>query len=165
MRDLKNYVWLIPFLGIILCSIALVTPAAFFVNTIWNHEITNWIWGFFYERINISVTNGFYSDPLQLIPSVISSLMIVICIFILTFGLIKRRDDLKEGSINFPFYLILAVIIIVSTIFWMAMMEFAEQQIYDLSMWGRYSPRFGMIGLFIGAGVIICGILITKKNF
>ena len=44
------------------------------------------------------------------------------------------------------------------------MMEIAERNLYDLSMWGRYVPGFGVIGLFIGAGLIIFGGLIIRLN-
>jgi len=77
-------------------------------------------------------------------------------------GLVKHRDNLKKGSINLPKYIIPAIFIISSTIFWMVMMEIAERNIYDLSMWDRYVPGFGVIGMFIGAGLIIFGSLITK---
>ena len=162
MRDLKTYIWVGPYLGIILCSIALFAPAAFFENIIWNHEIINWIWGLFQDTFNSYVTNGFYEDPLQLIPSVITSSVILISILILCMGLVKHRDDLKKGSINLSTYIIPAVCIIISAIFWMVMMEIAERSIYDLSMWDRYVPSFGVIGLFIGAGLIIFGSLIIK---
>ena len=162
MRDLKRFVWIIPYLGIITCSIAILTPTAFFENVIWNHEIINWIWGYFLDTFNSTVSGGFYSDPIQLVSSVITSSIIFASILIITLGLIKSRDNIKKGSINLSIYIIPAVSIIISTIFWMVMMETAERNIYDISMWGRYVPGFGVIGLFIGASLIIFGSLFTK---
>jgi len=162
MRDLKTYMWVVPFLGIIMCSISLFVPAAFFENIIWNHEIINWIWGLFQDTFNSTITSGFYEDPLQIVTSVIASSIVLISILILCIGLIKQRSDLKKGSVNLYTCIIPAVCIISSTVFWMVMMEIAERNIYDLSMWGRYIPGFGVIGLFIGAGLIIFGSLITK---
>ena len=162
MRYLKRDLWIIPYLGIITCSIAILTPTAFFENVIWNHEIINWIWGYFQETFNSTVTGGFYRDPIQLVPSVITSSIIFASILIMAIGLVKHRDNLKKGSINLPKYIIPAIFIISSTIFWMVMMEIAERNIYDLSMWDRYVPGFGVIGMFIGAGLIIFGSLITK---
>ncbi|MHA1933072.1 MAG: hypothetical protein ACW96X_11050 [Promethearchaeota archaeon] len=42
-------------------------------------------------------------------------------------------------------------------------MEIAELSIYDLSMWDRYIPNFGVIGMFLGAGFIITGFIVIKK--
>ena len=162
MRDLKRDVWIVPYLGLIMCSIALFTPAAFFENIIWNHEIIKWMMGFFQNTFNSIVNIGFYEEALQLVPSVIASSIVILSILIIGIGLSKHRNDLKEGSISLPNYIIPAIFIIGSTIFWIVMMEIAEWNIYDLSMWGRYVPGFGVIGLFIGAGLIIFGSLITK---
>ena len=162
MRDLKIYVWILPYLGVIICIIALFTPAAFFKNIIWNHEIIIWIWGYFQDTFNSTVSTGFYTYPIQLAPSVIVSIIIILSISYIGVGLIKRRNDLKKGSINIFEYIILAISIISFTIFWMVGMEKAEQAIYGISMWGRYVPSFGVIGLFIGAGLIIIGSLLTK---
>jgi flagellar motor component MotA len=41
-------------------------------------------------------------------------------------------------------------------------MEEAEQAIYAISMWGRYIPGFGIIGLLIGANLIIFGSILNK---
>jgi hypothetical protein len=45
----------------------------------------------------------------------------------------------------------------------MIMMEIAELQLYGLSMWSRYLPHFGLIGMFLGATLIICGFFLIKK--
>jgi len=79
-------------------------------------------------------------------------------------GLIKRRNDLKEGRVKLPEYIIPAICIVSSLIFWMVGMEIAEGNIYDISMWGRYIPGFGVIGLFVGSFLIIIGSLLTKYN-
>jgi len=162
MQNLKRNVWIISYLGIIMCSIAMLTPTAYFENVIWNHENIIWIWGFFQESLNSTVSEGFYTDLNQLVSSVIASSIIIACIFIIALGLVKHRDDLKKGSIDLTNYIIPAICIISSTIFWMVMMEIAERNIYDISMWDRYVPGFGVIGMFIGAGLIILGSLLTK---
>lgn len=162
MRDLKKYAWIVPYLGILTCSIAIFTPAAYFENVIWNHKIIFWIWGLFQDTFNSTVTVGFYQDSLQLLPSIIGSSIILASILIIAIGLIKDRNNFNKGSINLSKYIIPAICIICSTIFWMIMMEIAERNIYDVSMWGRYVPSFGVIGLFIGASLIIFWSLLTK---
>jgi hypothetical protein len=105
-----------------MCSIALFTPAAFFENVIWNHEIIKWIMGFFQNSFNSVVNVGFYEESLQLVPSVIASSIVILSILIIAMGLIKRRNDLKKGSISLPKIIIPATCIISSAIYWMTMM-------------------------------------------
>jgi hypothetical protein len=162
MRNLKTFVWVILYLGVFVCSIALFTPAAFFENIIWNHKIINWIWGLFQDTFNSAVTSSFYEDPIQLVPSVITSSIVLISILFLGIELLRHRDNLKKGLINLFIYVIPAACIIFSTIFWMVMMEIAERSIYDISMWSRYVPGFGVLGLFIGASLIIFRSVLTK---
>jgi hypothetical protein len=165
MKDIKNYFWLIPFIGGIICLIAFLTPTAIFENIIWNHSIHNWIWGYFYETLGLTSVSRFYNDPLQLISSVIASTIIITCIMIILALNIKNRNSLKKGIISSASSLVPAILIIITTATWMIMMEIAELQLYDLSMWGRYLPNFGLIGMFLGAGLIISGFLLLKKSF
>jgi hypothetical protein len=144
------------------CLIALFTPAAYFENVIWNHQIINWIWGYFHDTYNSVVTTGLYEYPIQFGPSIVATSLIIISILYVGGGLILRRKDLKMGIIKLPEYIIPAICIISSVIFWMAGMEIAEQNIWGISMWGRYIPGFGVIGLFLGAFMIIIGSFMTK---
>ena len=162
MQNLEKYVWIVPHLGLVMCLIALFTPAAYFENIIWNHEIIKWTLGFFQNTFNSIVNVSFYEESLQLVPSVISSSVDILSILIIAIGLIKHRNDLLKGSINLSLIIIPAICIISSTVFWMIMMEIAELNIYDLSMWGRYVPGFGVVGMFIGASLIIFGSLLNK---
>jgi len=162
MRDMKTYVWILPYLGVIMCIVAMFAPAAYFENVIWNHQITIWIWGTFQDTFNSVVTVGIYSYPIQFVPSVVASALIILSILYIGVGLIRHRNDLKKGSINLAEYVIPAICIVSSLIFWMVGMEIAERNIYDISMWGRYIPGFGVIGLFIGACLIILGSVLTK---
>ena len=53
--------------------------------------------------------------------------------------------------------------IILSMIVWMVIMEVGEFESYDISMWNRYVPIFGVVGMFLGAGLIIMGYFLIKK--
>jgi len=169
LRNLKNYIWTLPFIGALICIISFFTPAAYFENIVWNHTIINWIWGYYYDKLvsrydqSITIENGFYSEPIQFISSFITSVIIVFCILIIILYSYKNRTNLKNGIIKSITSLFPAVIIIISTITWMIMMEIAELQIYGLSMWDRYTPNFGLIGMYIGATVIIVGFILIKK--
>ncbi len=105
----------------------------------------------------------FYSDPLQLLSSVIFSIIIIICIGVIGLSAYKHRKDFKNGIILKKYSLIPALIIIISVITWMILMELAESVIYNLSMWNRYIPNFGVIRMFLGASLIICGFVLIRK--
>ncbi len=164
MRDLKNHLWTLPFIGIIICFTSLLTPTAFFENTFWNHLIYNWLWGYFYEKLPSDVViRRFYNDPLQLFSSIFATIIIIVCLLIIITSFYKNRDKLKSGIIN-PFTSILpSIFIIIIMSIWMITMEIAELQLYGISFWLRYLPNFGLIGMFLGAGIIICGFLLIKK--
>jgi len=75
----------------------------------------------------------------------------------------KHRNDLKKGIIKLTTSLIPAILTIISMITWMILMEIAELRLYDLSMWNRYLPSFGVLGMFLEAGLIISGSFLIKK--
>ena len=162
MRESKTFIWVIPYLGLIICIVALFTPTAYFENIFWNHEIINWIWGFYQDTYNSIVTTAFYEEPIQILPSIISCIIIVFSIIIIGLCLIRYNKDIRRGLIKLPIYLVLALCVIASVILWMVMMENAEQTIWGISMWGRYIPGFGLIGLFLGAILIIIGSFLIK---
>ncbi|MFX1480827.1 MAG: hypothetical protein ACFFCI_22290 [Promethearchaeota archaeon] len=170
MRDLKEYFWTIPIFGIIICIIAFLTPAAVFENPQWNHTIVRWIWGLYYDELisiydeSVTIEIGFYDNPSQLLISIISSVIIIICIIIVSVPIYRQRTDLKNILTKPTTSLIPAILIIISMISWMIVMEIAEFEIYNLSMWNRYIPIFGVVGPFIGAGLIIIGYFINKKS-
>jgi hypothetical protein len=164
MRSIKNYFWIIPFLGVVMCIIALFAPAAYFENVIWNHEIINWIWGFYQDTFNSIITSGFYEESIQLLPSIIASSIIVGSIIASGIGLLRNRKNKKSGIVDLLVYILPALCIIIILFFWMVMMELAEQTIWGISMWQRYIPGFGIIGLFTGASLIIIGGLAIKYS-
>jgi hypothetical protein len=170
MRDIKNYFWIIPFIGIIVCVTAFLTPTAFFENVTWNHTIYNWIWGYFRGQIisqfdqSSTIESRFYDNPIQLISSILASAIIITCIMIITVSSYRQKDNLKKGIIKPATSLFPAIIIILTTSIWMIMMEIAELLLYNLSMWNRYFPSFGVIGMFLGAGIIIGGFFSINKT-
>ena len=162
MRELKAYIWVIPYLGLIICLVALFTPTAYFENVFWNHEIINWIWGFYQDTYNSIVTIAFYDEPIKILPSIILSTVIVISILVCGTCLIRDNKDIRKGLIKLVIYVGSALCVIASVILWMVMMEIAERTIWGISMWGRYIPSFGVIGLLLGSVTIIIGSLLIK---
>jgi hypothetical protein len=163
MKKIKNIIWFLPFAGIIIITFAFFTPTAFFENRAWNHTLSNWIWGFYYDQLNQTITIGFYSNPLQFLPSVISSVIIILCLGIIGFSSFKHIKDFKNGRIEVNYTVIPSFLIIIVVVIWMIMMEIAELVIYDLSMWNRYIPNFGVIGMFLGTLTILSGFVLIRK--
>lgn len=165
MRDLKQYLWIVPSIGMILCFIAFLTPTAYFENTFWNHTIYSWIWGYFYERQSVTILSTFYTYPLQLIPSIITSVIIITCILIVLISTYRSKKNEKQGKVRPAHSVVPAIFIIITIITWMITMEIAEFQLYDISFWDRYLPSFGLIGMFLGAGLTIIGFFMFKKYY
>ena len=117
---------------------------------------------YFQDTFNTVVTAGFYENPIQFAPSFTATALIILSILYIGRGLIKRRKDLIKGEVKLPEYLVPSICIISSIIFWMVGMEIAERNIYSISMWSRYIPGFGIIGLLIGANLIIFGSILNK---
>jgi hypothetical protein len=161
MKNLKKFTQTLPIIGVIICSIAFFTPASFFENIVWNHTIINWIWGFYSDQYNMTIINRFYSHPLQIIPSLICSVIFIVCLGItgiLSYKIIKKKEIMKTKYLLIP-----PILMILSVIIWMIMMEIAELVIYDFSMWNRYIPNFGLIGMYLGSLIIIIGFTLVKK--
>jgi len=62
--------------------------------------------------------------------------------------------------------IVLALLVIVSTLFWIIMME-SFYNAYGYNHWsatgGGYSPFFGVIGPFIGAAFIVVGSFVRRE--
>ena len=160
--NFEKYVWIIPYLGTVLCWIALPFPAACFENVIYNHQIVSWMWGFFEDIFNLLRISDFYSYPLQINTSIAVSIINVISLIFLSAVLIVKRKQVKKGTLKSTKYILLPSIIIMSTMIWMISMEISEQQIWSISFWGRYVPCFGLLGLLFGAILVIVGIILIK---
>ncbi|MFX1326146.1 MAG: hypothetical protein ACFE8N_14445 [Promethearchaeota archaeon] len=171
MRELKKYLWRLPLAGVIISLISLFFPAASFRNTSssWDHTIYRWMEGFYYDKLitfydqNSSINVRFYNDPIQLIPSIISSSLILLSTLFIVINTIKHKAELKQGVYRKSFAYIPPILIILSTIIWMSSMEFAENSQYDLSMWNRYISNLGVVGMFLGGAIIISGFFLIGK--
>ncbi len=169
MNKLEKLALFLLFSGVILCIISIFTPAAFFENRAWDHTIIYWLWGFKYEKFvhyhdeRDFIINTFFSHPLQLVPSIISTGLIVVSLVFIVKSMYGYRKNIINNLRMKKQTLGPIIILILSIITWIVMMEVAELFIYDVSMWNRYIPSFGVIGMFLGAGLIICGFFVIKK--
>ncbi len=107
------------------------------------------------------------NDPILLTFSIILSVMIFSSAIITIRSSFIYRKKLLYVQKHKKLFLILAIIIALSTLTWIIMME-VFYMIYGANHWigigvGHYIPHFGVIGPFIGTSLIIIGVLLDKN--
>lgn len=164
-RDyIEDYLWAFPLLGGILTFIAILTPASFLFEG--GVSIFIWMWGLasinisnYYETINLVI---FTDNPLILIPSIIISVVILLNIIILFLSSYFYRRDRNKGKVVNSRGLIASIFIIISTILWMISMEITFFTGSGISFWFNNNVGFGVLGVFLGAGLGIMGYGFSK---
>ncbi len=153
-KDIKKYLWLLYFLGGILLIISAVTPSA---SVTFFGTIYVWLWG--------SMSSGYAT---QMIPDMlIVTIGIITLIMLLLSGILavaavygyKTKKIKKEYKELEKIWLLLATISIVITIIYIVIFGTSSY----MMGWQVFNPGFGVIGPFIGAGLIIAGYLISNK--
>lgn len=174
MAEVKNYIWLFPIIAGILAFITIVTPAGS-MNLFGAFTGNLWLWGFYiYDYVGYAVGAEFLTDPLVIIPSLITTSLLVISgvIFIIIGVLLKKNKDLRR--IVSP-SIILGVLCIVSEIIWLVTvpLNFPMEDYlgpappgYFYDFWSMsfmgisvtlHNASFGVIGGFLTALIAISG--------
>ncbi|MFX0040577.1 MAG: zinc ribbon domain-containing protein [Promethearchaeota archaeon] len=162
MSQVRNYIWIVPFIGSILIAISLFTPAVVFPGTPFT----------FLHYMNcfyLAVGGGFPSINYLLIPSlmivgIISTILIVILTIILFVSSLRHRGKEIPGS-----WIALGILFIGGSIFYIAGSElgyFIYRMIHFSppdSFWAGGIPSFAVIAPFIGGGLSILGFIIGKS--
>lgn len=167
MGERKNYAWIAPCISGIISIIALLTPAAYF--SYFGASFNLWIWGLASLNIPGYFTYTAFSDNLLiLIPSVICTLILIVSSILI----LAKTYSYKKGSVEIDIakknWLIASILIIIVTIFWMVWLEISyiltpNPYGITISFWSYVNPGFGVIGLFIGGGITIIGVIISKN--
>lgn len=166
MAELKDYVWLFPFIGAILVAIGLFTPAAIYHIT--GSSITElyWMHGLI---ILIGGSDGpdvqFVDKLGLLVPGIISLTLITICTIIMFVSALTHRGKETPGS-----WIALGILLIGGAIYFIAgtAVGFAISRMIELDItewvrfWGNRSPGFAVIAPFIGGGLAILGAILGK---
>ena len=167
MVDIKNLVWGFPLVGGLIIIISFLTPAATFSyqESSFYSEFYRWMLDFYiaYDYMDGILTTtrfGLSTSITGHISYIISFLIIGLTILLLVSVIKYKKRDLfpKFNLLGFP------ILIVVLTIAWMVMKEISTILSYNHSFWGLLSPGFGIIGLFLGAGLQIVGYIFLKKN-
>lgn len=154
---IRKYLWILCVIGALLSIISIMTPTSYNDTAtplyyVWMTQI-----GIDADPISIYLLR---QDLILVLISWILVFSIISCSLItITLTNVYIRNALNLKKLNWKL-LIMAVIIIGSTLFWIFMME-SFYNIYGYHHWiasgGGYSPYFGVIGPFIGASLIIIG--------
>ncbi len=167
MIKIKKIIWIIVCIGGFTTLFSLLTPMACYIyrsasfNTDYYLWIINLFFSYRYESGLHTTRIEFDFQLISFIPSIIcTAIIIIITITTIKTGINYRK---REGipKIN---WLILGLIVIFATVFWMIMIEISRWVLYGHSFWANLSPGFGVIGLFVGAGLEIVAYIFLKQN-
>lgn len=169
MVDIEEFISTFPFIGTILILIALFTPAAgYSYSTMGVYQVFSYTWMFglqYSYYIGYAPRIFFSGSPLILLPSIICTVIIFVASILMLISIFKIWKGNKNIEDFEIFWLILAIINIITTIFWMIAMELAYflLSIRKFGFWGSYFPGFGVIGVFLGASFILFGIFMKRR--
>ena len=155
--NFRKYLWIFSIIGGLLSIISIMTPTSY-------NDTTSTLYYVWMTQIGVDI------DPVAIyllrqdLTLVLISWILVFIIFssslvAITLTSVYIRASLSLKRLNWKL-LIMAGLIISSTLFWIFMME-SFYNSYGFHHWittgGGYSPYFGIIGPFIGAFLIVIG--------
>jgi len=159
MSNVRNYIWILPFIGSILIAISFFTPVIVFPP---NH--LQYMNGFYLLVGGGFPTVGFFPIPGLLIVGISCTILLIICTIILFISSLTHRGKTTPGS-----WIALGILFIGGTIFYIAGTELGYF-IYSMmhymvpdSFWRGGIPSFAVIAPFIGGGLSILGFIIGKS--
>lgn len=173
MVELKKYNWIFPFVGSLIIIFAFLTPAAINLDNT-NKQI--WMCGLSTNNSNNSMS--IIDDGNVFIGSIVCSIFIIF-ISIVT---VKSSNKVRKGGIYMETvekaWFVESVLIIVLEIIWMLLLNLLiTKTIVSVSsnkeglvltaetfrFWEYHVPGFGVIGIFLGASLIMVGAILKKK--
>lgn len=157
--NIKRASWFLPIIGGFVALIALFTPV-----TTWNPPgsfAIQWI-----DQLGLTLEPDVEFELWRIDPNLLLlSYTLAILIFISTILVITSTTIYKTNSRSFHkikwVWLVSAILITFSTLTWIIMMELFYREAGG-SHWQAYDPNFGVIGPFIGAGLIVLGIFFVN---
>ena len=144
----------IPLAGAIFVLIGFFTPMAYFENPAGG--IYMWMWGLnIFELAGYGTEIFFTENPDLLIPSVIFSVVIFICILIMFGSVNLYKKSTVDGRETGHVLLGASIVTIICTAGWMITVEMLWEGYPNF--WDYMDPHFGIFGLFIGSSISIVG--------
>ena len=160
---IRKYLWILNLIGGIIILISIMTPTSYNDTTptlyyVWMTQI-----GLDVEPFAIFLLR---TDLMLVTISTILALIIFSsALMTITLTSIYLRASLPYKKLQWKM-LVLAILVIASTLFWIIMMESFYNE-YGFNHWsatgGGYSPFFGVIGPFVGAVFIVLGSFVRRE--
>ncbi|MFX1308740.1 MAG: zinc ribbon domain-containing protein [Promethearchaeota archaeon] len=164
MAEIKDYVWIFPFIGSILTAIGLFTPSAVYPMGL--AAELYWMHGFYLIVGGGTPIPGFVFDiPGLIIIGIICIIPLIVCTIIMFISSLTHRGRDTPGS-----WLALSILFIAVTIFFIGGSELAfriNRIIHfgvDASFWLPRLPSFAVIAPFIAGGLGIIGFIIGRST-
>ncbi|MHA2259921.1 MAG: hypothetical protein ACXACO_18310 [Promethearchaeota archaeon] len=171
----KDYTWTFPLFGGLLIIFALLTPSAFYFSK--GRYYNLWAWGLLVYKNQGSNHLLLVDSNIFYFTSIISSIIIIICAFLLiSTGVVLKKNIKRNIQINRRWKLP-AWISIITMMIWMIIFELNTTMFISgegsgdmnvirvLSFWGIFHPGFGVFGVFLGGLISIIGSIMEEKKF
>jgi len=169
----KSNEWAIFLISLIVLFFAMIFPAVSFSNPAGSINI--YISGVVNVVIyGIGSAMGIASNPDIMIPSVFAMSTLVISLITLsTLSYYLKKDIKNFKTLKIRYFLLInAIILLIPTIAWIIQFDQAagviSEEITELgyeNIWDVFSPSFGLIGIFISAGIVFGGVLYIQYNY
>lgn len=164
MGEIKDYIWTVPLIGGIIALGAFFAPAAYVEE--YNDYLYLWMWALlsyqFYDPYWGTDKGVVFTDnPDILIPSIVCSVIIFLCILALIGSSLLYRKRMRNGKVNPIVWLGASICILGFTIAWIIIIEVVMSSGLP-SFWSYMNPGFGVIGMFIGSILSIIGYGVAK---
>lgn len=165
MPEIRDNIWLLPFIGSILTVISIFTPAAVYNAGL--GIVFRYMDGFYvtFGGLTPGPSFGFINIPILLIVGIICTILILTCTIILFISSLTHRKKDIPGS-----WLVLGIFFIGGTIYFIAGTE-VGYLMYGLihhntavSFWENHVPSFAAIAPFITGGLSILAFIIGKST-
>lgn len=154
---IKKSFWILNIVGGLIIFFSIFTPTSY-------NDTTPTLYYIWMNQIGADV------DPLDIyllrtdvmlvtISTILTVVIFSSALLLITLTSISLRNSLPFKKLQWKM-IILALLTIASTLFWIIMME-SYYNLYGYNHWvttgGGYSPFFGVIGPFIGAALLVVG--------
>jgi len=162
MAGIRDYIWILPFIGSILAAISIFTPAA--VRIFGPGQYLQYMNGFYVFIVGGTPEFGFVDIPILMIVGVICLILIITCTIIMFISSLTHRKRDAPAS-----WIVFGILFIGGASYYIGGTEVGYMMYgminYDItvSFWENYTPSFGAIAPFISGGMSILGYIISKS--
>jgi len=161
---IRKYLWILNLVGGLITIISILTPTSY-------NDTTPTLYYVWMTQIGVDI------DPLAIfllrtdlllvtISTILTLIIFSSALTVITLTSIYLRASLPFNKLRWK-TIILAILVVISTLFWIIMMEsFYNQAGYNhwISTGGGYIPFFGVIGPFIGSALIGIGSFVRREG-